>query len=236
VRFPYYKNQTGKTDGRSIGVILLVENDFTTVLKMGARCRGASRGLSNLPLSLPLTSPPKVTFSAGYPCPIMGPRTFGEEAISLYPNKQPNSDFCFVCGRNNPRGLYMTFYDDGRNEIHADYTVPDVYQSYPGIVHGGIVAAILDETVGRVAFIDDHHHFMMSVKLEVKYRQPVPTETPLIIRGQIVKLRGRLGKAIGQILLPDNTIAAESELTLADVPAALLENANMEALGWYIDP
>ncbi len=154
----------------------------------------------------------------------------------MYPNKQPNSDYCFICGRNNPRGLYMSFYDNGRNEVIAHYTVPDVYQSYPGIVHGGIVAAMLDEAVGRVALIADHHHFMMSVKLEVKYRHPVPTETPLTIKGQIVKLRGRLGKAVGQIWLPDNTIAAEAEMTLADVPNEMLAQANLEALGWYIDP
>ena len=113
--------------------------------------------------------------------------------------KQPNSDHCFICGRKNPHGLYMTFYDNEHDEVLSEYTVPDDYQSYPGIVHGGIVAAMLDEAVGRVAMIEDHHHFMMSVKLEVKYRRPVPTETPLRIVGRIVKLRGRLGKAVGEI-------------------------------------
>ena len=62
------------------------------------------------------------------------------------------------------------FYDNGENEVFSEYTVAEEYQSYPGVVHGGIVAAMLDEVVGRVAMIDDHHHFMMSVKLEVKYR------------------------------------------------------------------
>jgi acyl-coenzyme A thioesterase PaaI-like protein len=103
-------------------------------------------------------------------------------------------------------------------------------------VHGGVVAALLDEAVGRVAMIGDPHHFMMSVKLEVKYRQPVPTETPLRIIGRIVKLRGRLGKAVGEILLPDNQIAAEATMTLADVPAELIANMDTAALGWRVDP
>ena len=77
---------------------------------------------------------------------------------------------CFVCGRENPVGLYMTFYDNGDNEVYSDYTVADHYQGYPGVVHGGIVAAMLDEAVGRVAMITDHHHFMMSVNLEVKLK------------------------------------------------------------------
>lgn len=149
--------------------------------------------------------------------------------------KQPNSDHCFICGRKNPHGLYMTFYDNGENEVFSEYTVTEDYQSYPGIVHGGIVAAMLDEVVGRVAMIDDHHHFMMSVKLEVKYRHPVPTNTPLKIIGRVVKLRGRLGQAVGEIVLPDGTIAAESAMTLADVPAVMLEGVNLEALGWRID-
>jgi acyl-coenzyme A thioesterase PaaI-like protein len=150
-------------------------------------------------------------------------------------NKQPNSDYCFVCGRKNPNGLYMPFYDDGEKSVFSTYTVPAVFQGYPGLVHGGIVAAMLDEVVGRVAMIGDSHHFMMSVKLEVKYRHPVPTETPLQIMGRIDRLRGRLGKAVGEIVLPDGTVAAEAAMTLADVPEELLANADLEALGWYID-
>ena len=73
--------------------------------------------------------------------------------------------------------------------------VAERYQSYPGIVHGGILASMLDEVIGRVAMIGDHHHFMVSVKLQILYRHPVPVETPLKIRGRIIKLRGRLGKA-----------------------------------------
>jgi uncharacterized protein (TIGR00369 family) len=153
----------------------------------------------------------------------------------LTQNQQPNSDYCFVCGRKNPRGLYMHFFDNGSTEVWSEYAVAEMYQGYPGVVHGGVVAAMLDEVVARVSMIADHHHFMMSVKLSVKYRHPVPTETPLKIVGRIVRLRGRLGKAEGQVLLPDGTVAAEAEMTLADVPGELLAYANLEALGWRID-
>lgn len=150
-------------------------------------------------------------------------------------NKQPNSDYCFVCGRKNPKGLYLTFYDNGENEVQTDFKLGDDYQGYPGVVHGGIVAAILDEVVGRVAMIHDHHHLMMSVVLQVKYRHPVPTHTDLRAVGRVVRLRGRLGKAEGGIYLPDGTLAAEAELTLADVPAELLGDASHAELGWYVD-
>ena len=120
--------------------------------------------------------------------------------------------------------------------VYSDYTVDACYQGYPGIVHGGIVAAMLDEVVARVSMIKDHHHLMMSVKLEIKYRHPVPTDTPLKLIGRIVRLRGRLGKAVGELYLPDGTLAAQSTMTLADVPKALIgEGFDFEALGWYVD-
>lgn len=150
-------------------------------------------------------------------------------------NKQPNSDYCFVCGRLNPHGLHMSFYDNGVDEVYAEYTVPESYQGYPGVVHGGVVAAMLDEVVGRVAMIGDHHHFMMSVRMEVKYRHPVPTETALRLVGRITRLRGRLGKAVGELYLPDGRVAAEAALTLADVPGELLSGADPFALGWRVD-
>lgn len=150
--------------------------------------------------------------------------------------RQPNSDYCFVCGRKNPNGLYMAFYDNGENEVYSEYEVSELYQGYPGVVHGGVVAAMLDEIVARVSMIGDPHHFMMSVKMEVKFRQPVPTETNLHLVGKVVRLRGRLGKAVGEILLPDGSVAAESAMTLADVPREMIENADFDALGWRVDP
>ena len=150
-------------------------------------------------------------------------------------NKQPNSEMCFVCGRSNPVGLYMQFYDDGELEVVSDYTVPAHYQGYPGIVHGGVVASMLDEIVGRVSMIGDHHHFMMSVRLQVLYRHPVPVEIPLKVTGRIVRLRGRLGKAEGRIMLPDGTVACEAQMSLADVPKELLESTHPSLLNWKID-
>lgn len=148
---------------------------------------------------------------------------------------QPNSEMCFVCGRSNPVGLYMRFRDDGDQEVTSEYTVPAHYQGYPGIVHGGVLAAMLDEVVARVSMIGDHHHFMMSVKLQVLYRLPVPVETPLQVVGRIVRMRGRLGKAEGKIILPDGHIACESAMSLADVPQELLDSTHPKLLNWKID-
>jgi uncharacterized protein (TIGR00369 family) len=152
-----------------------------------------------------------------------------------HPNKQANSDDCFVCGRNNPKGLYMSFFDNGVDEVISYYTVEEAFQSYPGVVHGGIITSMLDEVVARVSFIGDPHKFMMSVKLEVKFRKPVPVGEPLVIKGRIIKLKGRLGQAVGEVVLSDGTVAAESSMTLADMPKDLASESRLHALGWRVD-
>jgi len=75
----------------------------------------------------------------------------------------------------------------------------------------------------------------VSVKLQVLYRHPVPVETPLKIRGRIIRLRGRLGKAQGEIILPDGKVACEAAITLADVPTEILSNTNESLLNWQVD-
>jgi len=66
-------------------------------------------------------------------------------------DKQPNSKMCFVCGRENDFGLKSRFYELENNEIMAVFMPSDEHQSYPGRLHGGVAAAILDETIGCAA-------------------------------------------------------------------------------------
>ena len=64
--------------------------------------------------------------------------------------KQPNSRMCFVCGLQNPIGLHLHLYEIEPGLIETTYTAPAHFQGYPGVLHGGIVAALLDEVSGRV--------------------------------------------------------------------------------------
>ena len=70
---------------------------------------------------------------------------------------QPNSLKCFVCGLENPYGLHLRFFDSEPGEVIAEVTVPEQFQGYPGIVHGGIIAAMLDEAAGRSQMGNDEH-------------------------------------------------------------------------------
>lgn len=148
--------------------------------------------------------------------------------------RQPNSKHCFVCGLESEVGLKLRFDDNGVDQVHATYTVPRRYQGYPGIVHGGIIAAMLDEIAGRVMMIGDHNRFMMTAKIELKYRKPVPVEVPLALTGRLLRDKGRLAEAHSEIHLPDGTLAAEADITLAQIPPDLKPQETLSALGWRV--
>ncbi len=150
--------------------------------------------------------------------------------------RQPNSRHCFVCGVESPVGLRLCFADNGVDEVRATYTVRSEYQGYPGVVHGGIVAAMLDEVGGRTVMIGNPNRFFMTAKMEIHYRRPVPTETPLTLIGRPVRDRGRLVQAHSEIRLPDGTVAAEADLMLVEIPPEYVPDADLETLGWKVYP
>jgi acyl-coenzyme A thioesterase PaaI-like protein len=152
------------------------------------------------------------------------------------PERQPNSLNCFVCGVQNPVGLRLAFYATAPDEVTVHYTAPKHYEGFPGILHGGIVASILDEAGGRAAMADDPNRFMFTAKLEVKYRQPTPIETPLVITGKMIKLRDRLAMTHAEIrIAADNTLCAEADLTLALVEALTqFTPEQLAELGWKV--
>jgi len=159
-----------------------------------------------------------------------------EKTVETIKIKQPNSRHCFICGIENPCGLKMSFYEVEPGHAVAEYTVSERYQSYPGIVHGGIVAAMLDETLGRAAMVGDHNHLMVTAKVEVRYRKPVPVGIPLQIHGRLGRQRGKLIFASAELRLPDGTLAAEAEGLLADLPDQIADQEQLEKLGWKVYP
>ncbi len=152
--------------------------------------------------------------------------------------RQPNSRHCFVCGVENPIGLKLRFDQTGPGEITAEVVVPDVYQGYPGVVHGGIVAAMLDETAGRshMGDADAPPRFMFTAKLDIRYRKNVPTEQPLRLVGKVLLTRERTATASSAIYDQNNTLLAEADALLVNVPEDMISSVDLEALGWKVYP
>jgi uncharacterized protein (TIGR00369 family) len=130
----------------------------------------------------------------------------------------------------------MDFYEDAEaGQVRAMLTVPDVFQAYPGVVHGGIVAAILDEVAGRAVLLsgtDDD--LMVTLRLTIRYRQPTPTETPLVAVGWQERASGIGARAAGEIRLEDGTVTAECECLLSWVPEEFRANWAEEKKYWKV--
>lgn len=152
-------------------------------------------------------------------------------------NKQPNSRMCFVCGLQNPAGLKLAFYEDpGAGQVWVKFVVPDEYQGYPGVVHGGIVAAILDEVSGRAVLINgSDEDLMATLKITIRYRRPTPTETPLTAVGWVERPGTSRAKVAGEIRLPDGTVTAECEAILTRPPEEFRERWEPEKPYWKVD-
>lgn len=148
--------------------------------------------------------------------------------------RQPNSRHCFVCGLESKVGLRMRFDDNGVDEVRAEYMVCADHQGYPDVAHGGVVAAMLDEAGARTSMIADPNRFMMTGKMEIRYRQPVPTETPLIVCGIMLNDRGRMAQVRSEIRLPDGTVAAEAEIMIVAIPPESVPGTDWESLGWRV--
>jgi len=154
-------------------------------------------------------------------------------------NKQPNSRSCFVCGLENPIGLHLHIYETAPGEVESEYTAPDHFQGYPGVLHGGIVAAILDEVGGRALMGNDplDPRFMFTAKLEVKYRRNVPIGRLLRIIGKAGKSRGKSAEAWAGIYDAEiDELLAEGNALLVDVPEDQFNRSRLNELGWKVYP
>ena len=151
--------------------------------------------------------------------------------------KQPNSRHCFICGLENPVGLQLKIYQTEPGVIETTYIAPDHFQGYPGVLHGGIVASILDEISGRAHMGNPSEpRFMFTGKIEVKYRKNVPIGKPLKIIGKAGKVRSKMAEGWAGIYDEEGTLLAEANTLLIDVPEGTLDMSLLDELGWKVYP
>jgi acyl-coenzyme A thioesterase PaaI-like protein len=150
-------------------------------------------------------------------------------------NQQYNSASCFVCGLENPSGLRLRFHDNGKDQVFASFTLEPTHAGYPGIAHGGIVAAILDEVGGRTVMINNPNRFFVTARMDVRYRHPVPVGVPLKSAGWLLTRRARRTKAHAEIFTDGKGILAEASILFTDLPPDLLSLDEVEnQFGWKL--
>jgi acyl-coenzyme A thioesterase PaaI-like protein len=148
--------------------------------------------------------------------------------------KQQNSKMCVVCGLKNDFGLKASFYELENNELVAIYKPIEEHQSYPGRLHGGVIGAILDETIGRAIMINNDNIWGVTVELNLKYKKPIPLNEELRVIGRITKASSRLFEGTGEILLQNGEIAATGAGKYLKMPIDKITEFNEEDGEWGV--
>jgi acyl-coenzyme A thioesterase PaaI-like protein len=131
---------------------------------------------------------------------------------------------CFACGQLNPYGLKMIFrFED--TTIISDFRPNKEHQGFPGVIHGGITAAVLDEALNRTSMLTNQPTWTMTGRLDVRYRRYVPYGPLLRVRAWLDKQRGRMVQASGKLTLADDesVLFAEAQGTFMTLTPEMLD-------------
>jgi uncharacterized protein (TIGR00369 family) len=151
--------------------------------------------------------------------------------------KQPNSKMCLVCGLRNPYGLKASFLELDNQELVCLFTPLEEHQSYPGRLHGGVAAALLDETIGR-AILCKYEETVWGVTVEftIRYRKPIPISGDLKVVGRITNETSRTFEGTGEILLPDGQVGAEAQGKYIKLPLDKIADFDFDEQDWRVTP
>ena len=107
--------------------------------------------------------------------------------ISLAPNP---ANKCFGCGGDNAGGMKLTFEQDNVNrKIVGRFVLGERYQGGGGFAHGGIIATLLDEAMGKVCRFREVR--AVTAELTVEYLKPVNVQNEIVVEGRETEQKGR---------------------------------------------
>jgi uncharacterized protein (TIGR00369 family) len=123
---------------------------------------------------------------------------------------------CFVCGKNNTIGLHLTFWlEEGM--VRSEFTPQPDHQGYDGIVHGGILAALLDDAMANCLWLRGIP--VVTAKMALRYRQPVRVGLRLLVYSRLVQEREKIAVAEGWLTTTTGTRVVEATGTFFKLPA-----------------
>ncbi len=134
----------------------------------------------------------------------------GDRRLLLTPHN------CFACGQLNAHGLQLDVHaGDGR--CWTELTLPERFEGWGGIAHGGIACAILDEMMAWA--IIDHDSWSVTARMTVEFKRPILVGAPIRGEGWIVRSRRRLLDAAARIVdLETGAVLATAEALYVAVP------------------
>src|SRR2546422_10992111 len=137
----------------------------------------------------------------------MAPKKSARGHSTQYVRLQRN--YCFACGKNNPDGMRLRFtYDEERGCYVCRFRLDARYTGPPGHCHGGIIATILDDAMGKVNKL--RHVVALTREMTVEYLKPVPLHKSLRVEGREVQVRGRTHVNVAEIVNAKGEVLARS--------------------------
>jgi uncharacterized protein (TIGR00369 family) len=126
------------------------------------------------------------------------------------PNVKLQKNYCFACGPDNPDGMHLEFtLDEERKTFVCHFSLGKRYTGPPGHCHGGIIATILDDAMGKVNKLREV--VAVTKEMTVEYVKPVPLETPLRVEGREVAVHGRQHINMAEIFNEEGEVLARSK-------------------------
>jgi acyl-coenzyme A thioesterase PaaI-like protein len=111
------------------------------------------------------------------------------------------------------------------NTIVSDFRPGEEYQGFPGVVHGGITAAVFDEALNRTSMLTNQPTWTMTGRLDIRYRRYVPYGPLLRVRAWLDTQRGRMVQANGKLTLADDesVVFAEGQGTFMTLTPEMMD-------------
>jgi uncharacterized protein (TIGR00369 family) len=132
----------------------------------------------------------------------------GSKRRTLLKRPLPYSDWCYVCGKDNPLGLHIVFSADDER-VRARYT-PELHrQGYRGVTHGGVLSTVLDETMGWAPTLSTGRLYVTG-ELTVRYIEAFPVETTMIVEAWAERVTRRLAYVLGEVRDEEGTLYASA--------------------------
>lgn len=111
----------------------------------------------------------------------------------------PHSSGCFLCGEENRSGVRARFFVEG-NEVQGRVVLPTHLNGYRNVAHGGVVSALLDETMGWAPTVFGRTRAMyVTGELTVKFLFPVPVGVEVEVRSRLVEDAGKIAYCEGEL-------------------------------------
>jgi acyl-coenzyme A thioesterase PaaI-like protein len=137
----------------------------------------------------------------------------------------------------NPLGLKAAFFELESQELVALFTAGDQHQGYPGRLHGGITAAVLDETIGRAIMIRYNEAIWgVTVDFNIRYKKPIPLNQELKVVTRITSENSRLFEGTGELILPDGEIGASARGKYLKLPIERIADFDIHEQHWKVIP